>query len=92
MPAEEANGQLNLRTILDRVEDHRVLAPGEIRLVGWHDGILGAQRVSPPAAQHRGATVVVAHLEFARASSPIRDLNLRPIRRNPFELPSTLTP
>jgi hypothetical protein len=90
--AAEASGQLNLRMLVDRVEDHRVLAPGEIRLVAWHDGILGNQQVSPPAAQRRGATVVVAHLEFARASNPARDINLRPIRRNPFELPGTLTP
>lgn len=90
--APEASGQLNLRMLVDRVEDHRVLAPGEIRLVAWHDGILGHQQVSPPAAQRRGATVVVAHLEFARASTPARDINLRPIRRNSFEIPGTLTP
>ncbi len=91
-PVEDASGQLNLRTLIDRAEDHRVLAVGEVRLVAWHDGILGNQQVSPPAAQRRGSTVVVAHLTYARASSPARDINLRPIRRNPFQSPGTFTP
>lgn len=91
-PTEQSSGQLNLRALVDRVEDHRVLAPGEVRLIAWHEGALGDLQVSPPAAQRRGATVIVAHLQYARASAPQRDRNLRPIRRNPFEFPSTLTP
>jgi len=91
-PVEAASGQLNLRTLIDRVEDHRVLAAGEVRLVAWHDGILGNQQVSPPAAQRRGASVVVAHLQYAPASNPARDINLRPIRRTPIQSPGTFTP
>ncbi len=91
-PVENARGQLNLRALVDRVENHRVLAPGEVRLIAWHDDRLAKLEVSPAAAQRRAATLIVAHLAFERASSPARDLNLRPINRPPFELPPSSAP
>lgn len=55
--------------------DPAFLAPGEIRLVGRVDGVLAGETVSPAASQTKGATVVVAHLQYPDRPPPRPDLN-----------------
>jgi len=41
------------------------------------DDVLPGQSITPAASQVRGATLVVAHLEYAPRPEPKRDLNIR---------------
>lgn len=78
--ASTAPGTLSLRRLLDCVQDHNSLPPGEVRLVAWMDGAMGSLQVSPTTAQSRAATLIVAHLEYGR-TEPVKDKNLCPLAR-----------
>jgi hypothetical protein len=63
------------------VQDHRVLEPGEVRLVAWRDEAVEGIQVRPSTAQQRAATLVVVHLQYGQSAPPQRDENLRPLSR-----------
>jgi len=51
------------------------LEPGELRLVGTIDEVLGGMQVQPASSQVRGATLVVAHLEYGQLPPATSDVN-----------------
>ena len=57
--------------------DPENLDPGETRLVARIDEVLPGETVSPAASQVRGATLVVAHLEYGPLPKPRPDVNIR---------------
>jgi hypothetical protein len=79
--AAEDRLQHTARLDLDRMFrlalDPENLEPGEKRLVARVDQVLPGESVSPAASQVRGATLVVAHLEYAPLPKPRPDLNIR---------------
>ena len=79
--AQPGQGELNLRNLIDCVQDHRVLGAGEARLIAWRDGALEGIQVRPSTAQQRAATLVVVHLQYGPNPPPERDENLRPLSR-----------
>jgi hypothetical protein len=50
---------------------------GETRLVARVDEILPGQTITPDASQVRGATLIVAHLEYAPPPPPQKDRNTK---------------
>jgi hypothetical protein len=78
----DGSGELNLRKLLDCVENLVTLQPGETRLVAWCEETLGQFDVRPSTARARQATLIVVHLDFGPLPSPQRDINLRPLRVN----------
>jgi hypothetical protein len=79
--ATPGDGELNLRNLIDCVQDHRALEPGEVRLVAWRDEAVEGIQVRPSTAQQRAATLVVVHLQYGQSAPPQRDENLRPLSR-----------
>lgn len=77
--ADEERGQRNERLDLEPTFrlalDVKNLEPGEKRLVARIDEVLPGETVSPVASQVRGATLVVAHLEYAPLADPVPDRN-----------------
>lgn len=69
--------RLNLEPTFRLALDIESFEPGEKRLVARVDGLLSGESVSPAASQVRGATLVVAHLEYAPLPDPRPDLNTR---------------
>jgi hypothetical protein len=69
-------GTLSLRRLIECAENHRALAPGEMRLVAWREGELAGVEVRPSARQSRRATLIVAHLQFGAFETPRPDANL----------------
>ena len=53
------------------------LEQGETRLVARVDEVLPGQTITPVASQVRGATLIVAHLQYAPPPAPERDKNTR---------------
>jgi hypothetical protein len=51
--------------------------PGEKRLVARIDEVLPGQTITPIASQVRGATMVVAHLEYPTRPTPKPDMNIK---------------
>jgi hypothetical protein len=70
-------GQLNLEPIFQLALDPKSMAPGETRLVGRVDEVQPGQSISPSASQVRGATLVVAHLQYAPPPAPKKDVNTK---------------
>ena len=50
---------------------------GEERLVARVDEVLPGETITPAASQVRGATLVVAHLDYAPLPAPQKDANTR---------------
>jgi hypothetical protein len=50
---------------------------GETRLVARCDEVLPGETITPEASQIRGATLVVAHLDYADPPPPEKDNNTR---------------
>ncbi|HEY4232469.1 MAG TPA: hypothetical protein VGM76_03520 [Lacipirellulaceae bacterium] len=69
--------RLDLERMFRLALDPENLEPGEKRLVARVDDLLPGETVSPAASQIRGATLVVAHLEYAPLPKPRPDLNIR---------------
>jgi hypothetical protein len=52
------------------------LFPGDVRLVGWTDEVLGGMEISPEAPQNRAYTLVLAHLARGSLPKAIPDVNV----------------
>jgi hypothetical protein len=70
-------GRLDLERMFRLALDPENFEPGEKRLVARIDEVLPGESVSPAASQVRGATLIVAHLEYAPLPKPRPDLNIR---------------
>jgi hypothetical protein len=68
---------LNLERMFRLALDPQHIEEGETRLVARVDEILPGQNIRPAASQVRGATLVVAHLAYAKLPKPERDFNTR---------------
>jgi hypothetical protein len=69
--------RLNLEPMFRLALDPRHLEPGETRLVARVDEVIPGEVITPSASQVRGATLIVAHLEYAPLPAPRRDRNTR---------------
>jgi len=69
--------RLNLEPLFRLAIDPKHLDEGEVRLVARIDEVLPGQSITPSASQVRGATLVVAHLEYAPLAPPRPDLNTK---------------
>lgn len=67
--------QLNLEQLFKLALDPKRIEPGEVRLVGRVDQILPGVEVTPKASQFRGATLVLAHLNYPPLPAPKNDAN-----------------
>lgn len=90
--AEEARllggERLNLEPMFQLALDPKQMDNGEVRLVARIDEILPGQEITPSASQVRGATLVVAHLEYGKLPEPQRDDNVRQDVKGTVELPT----
>ena len=69
--------RLNLEPMFRLALDPSHMEPGEERLVARVDEVLPGETITPSASQVRGATLVVAHLNYAPLPAPQKDLNTR---------------
>jgi hypothetical protein len=69
--------RLNLEPMFKLALDPRYMEPGEMRLVARVDEVLPGETIVPAASQIRGATLIVAHLEYPPLAIPRRDANTR---------------
>jgi hypothetical protein len=69
--------RLNLEPMFKLALDPKFMEGGETRLVARVDEVLPGQSITPEASQVRGATLVVAHLQYADAAPPEKDFNTR---------------
>ncbi|MCI0332608.1 MAG: hypothetical protein L0228_05230 [Planctomycetes bacterium] len=69
--------RLNLEPMFRLALDPKHIDNGETRLVARVDEVLPGQTITPAASQVRGATLVVAHLEYAKLPKPGKDRNTR---------------
>ncbi len=69
--------QLNLEPMFRLALDPKNIDNGETRLVARVDEVLPGESISPSASQVRGATLVVAHLNYAELPQPVGDQNTR---------------
>jgi hypothetical protein len=69
--------RLNLEPMFRLALDPRHLEPGETRLVARVDEVIPGEVITPSASQVRGATLIVAHLEYAPLPAPQKDRNTR---------------
>jgi len=82
-----AGEQLNLEPMFRLALDPRHIEDGEIRLVARVDEVLPGEKITPAASQIRGATLVVAHLDYAKLPAPQRDANTRQDVKAAAEVP-----
>jgi hypothetical protein len=73
----QAGEPLNLEPMFQLALDPRHIEDGETRLVARVDEVLPGEKITPAASQVRGATLVVAHLDYAKLPEPQRDANTR---------------
>jgi hypothetical protein len=83
----QAGEQLNLEPMFRLALDPRHIEDGEIRLVARVDEVLPGEKITPAASQVRGATLVVAHLDYAKLPAPQRDANTRQDVKAAAEVP-----
>jgi len=69
--------RLNLEPMFRLALDLNSMAIGETRLVGRVDEVLSGEDITPAASQIRGATLVVAHLQYAPPPPPKKDVNTK---------------
>jgi hypothetical protein len=69
--------RLNLEPMFRLALDPQFMEEGETRLIARVDEVMPGQSISPSASQVRGATLVVAHLGYARLPRPKKDHNTR---------------
>ncbi len=67
--------RLNLEPMFRLALDPQHIEEGEMRFVARIDEVLPGQSITPAASQVRGATLVVAHLEYAPLPPPRADAN-----------------
>jgi hypothetical protein len=76
--ARQLGGErLNLEPMFRLALDPQHIDDGETRLVARVDEILPGEKITPAASQVRGATLVVAHLDYPSLPPPQRDANTR---------------
>jgi hypothetical protein len=68
---------LNLEPMFRLALDPQHIEQGETRLVARVDEVMPGQTITPTASQVRGATLVIAHLQYAPSPPPRKDLNTR---------------
>lgn len=73
--AVNASERLNLEPMFQLALDPQHIDNGDVRLVGRVDTVLPGVKVTPAAAQLRGAALVVAHLARAPLADPKPDIN-----------------
>ena len=71
----QAEGELNIRMLMDLATDPKRLDVGETLLVGWNDTVLPGIVVRPAASQATARTLFIVHLEHAKRPDPKRDAN-----------------
>jgi hypothetical protein len=69
--------RLNLEPMFRLALDPQHIDDGETRLVARVDDVMPGQTITPAASQVRGATLVVAHLQYAPLPPPEKDLNTK---------------
>jgi len=69
--------RLNLEPMFRLALDPQHMEPGEWRLVARVDEVLPGETITPVASQIRGATLVVAHLDYAPLPPPRPDRNTK---------------
>jgi hypothetical protein len=78
---EESRSQtgepLNLEPMFKLALDPQYIEEGETRLVARVDEVMPGQTITPEASQVRGATFIVAHLEYAPPPTPQKDRNIK---------------
>lgn len=77
-----AQGEFSLREVVAVAERLDHFEPGEIRLIGWTEGEIPGQAITPAAPQTRRATLVVAHLRYPRPPDPKPDVNSPILSKN----------
>jgi hypothetical protein len=73
----QASQRLNLEPMFRLALDPKHIDEGETRFVARIDEVLPGETITPAASQVRGATLVVAHLEYAPPPPPQKDRNTR---------------
>jgi hypothetical protein len=73
----QGSQRLDLEPTFRLAFDINYFEPGEKRLVARVDEVLPGQEITPVASQVRGATMVVAHLQYALRPAPKPDLNTK---------------
>jgi hypothetical protein len=73
----QAGQRLNLEPMFRLALDPKHIDDGETRLVARIDEVLPGETITPAASQVRGATLVVAHLDYAPPPPPQKDRNTR---------------
>lgn len=68
-------GELSLGQMVELASQGLVIAPGEMRLVGWTDTPIGGLSIRPGAAQESSRTLVLVHLLRGSLPLPRPDLN-----------------
>ncbi len=69
--------RLDLEPMFRLAYDPQYLDLGEVRLVARVDGVLPGETITPAASQVRGATLVVAHLQYGPRPVPQPDVNTK---------------
>ena len=69
--------RLNIEPMFQLALDPQYMEPGEMRLVARVDQVMPGESIAPAASQVRGATLVVAHLQYESLSPPEKDHNTR---------------
>ena len=72
---KSAEGDLNLRRLIEIATDQRRLGRGEMVLVGWNDQIIEGVTVHPGASQTTARTLFVVQLRHAVRPDPKKDVN-----------------
>ncbi len=67
---------VNLRPLVDVAMKERV--GNQLQLIAWCDADVPGTTITPAAAQHRVATLVVAHLDYGEFPALAFDVNYRP--------------
>ena len=69
-----------LRDLFRLLQDEKQFKNGDSRLFAWTADEIPGAHTDPAAPQVRRASLVVAHLEYARLPAPRRDANLAPLK------------
>lgn len=73
----EPLGRLNLEPLFRLALDRQNIEKGERRFVARLDEVLPGEKIAPAASQVKGATLVVAHLQYGDLPAPEKDTNTR---------------
>jgi hypothetical protein len=77
VPSHRDGARLDLANFHQLAHDWNSLEPGEMRLVGRVDELLGGEEIAPAASQVRAATLVVVRLVHGHRPEPEPDVNTK---------------